>query len=59
MIEFTVYNDDMTKSYTLRPFSDSSKVCRIWIKTQDFEGMPITTEELFKWVDKGYQEKFY
>jgi hypothetical protein len=55
MIELTIYNEELTKSYTIRPFHRDDS---LWIKTETGEGMPITYEELYKWIDKGYQEKF-
>ena len=48
----------MSKSYTIRSYPEDNLLCRLWIKTETCEGMPITQEDLFKWIDKGYKEKF-
>jgi hypothetical protein len=58
MLEFKIYSDDMSKSYTIRSYPEDNLLCRLWIKTETCEGMPITQEDLFKWIDKGYKEKF-
>lgn len=56
MIELIIHDEKQEKSYSIRPCENHDKA--LWIRTQDHEGMAITYQDLFNWIDAGYKAEF-
>jgi hypothetical protein len=56
MITLIFDNPDKTKTYTIR-YNLSCQI-PIWICTEEGEGMAIKMEDIYKMIDKWYQENF-